>query len=155
MCVAINYSENITIVKELPRDFLWFLKNCKRITQGIPKLDQLILQSPQSKQCIVDMWLWRGHSLYHRHHCRQFTLDWSDGQLFVPMEWWWSYFPNAGMAMVFENVSPSPSMVFGGINHRQQWFFDGFSNFLDQWLTMVTKEKRVFCNKINFTTHRR
>ena len=69
------------------------------------------------------------------------NIDWSDGQLFVPMEWWWSYIPNDGMAMVFENVSPSPSMVFGGINHRQRWFFDGFSNFLDQWLTIVTKEK--------------
>ena len=45
--------------------------------------------------------------------------------------------------MVFENVSPSPSMVFGGINHRQQWFFDGFSNFGDQWLTMVTKEEKM------------
>ena len=45
--------------------------------------------------------------------------------------------------MVFENVSPSPSMVFGGINHWQQWFFDGFSNFGDQWLTMVTKEEKM------------
>ena len=43
--------------------------------------------------------------------------------------------------MVFENVSPSPSMGFGGINHRHRWFFDGFSNFGDQWLTMVTKEE--------------
>ena len=47
------------------------------------------------------------------------------------------------MAMVFENVSPSPSMVFGGINHRQRWFFNGFSNFGDQWLTMVTKEEKM------------
>ena len=45
------------------------------------------------------------------------------------------------MAMVFENVSPSPSMVFGGINHRQRWFFDSFPIFGDQWLTMVTEEK--------------
>ena len=44
--------------------------------------------------------------------------------------------------MVFENVSPSPSMVFGGINHRQQWFFDGGPNFRDQWLTVVTEEKK-------------
>ena len=46
------------------------------------------------------------------------------------------------MVMVFENVPPSPSMVSGGIDHRQRWFFDGFSNFEDQWLTMVTKEKK-------------
>ena len=51
--------------------------------------------------------------------------------------------------MVFENVSPSPSMVFVGINHQQQWFFDGFSNFGDQWLTMVTEEeKRVFWDNL-------
>ena len=43
--------------------------------------------------------------------------------------------------MAFENVSPSPSMVFGGINHWQLWFFDGFPVFGDQWLTMVTEEK--------------
>ena len=29
-------------------------------------------------------------------------------------------------------------MVPGGINHWQRWFFNGFSNFGDQWLTMVT-----------------
>ena len=69
------------------------------------------------------------------------TVDWNDGQFFVAMEWWWSYFPNDGMAMVFENFLPSPSMVFGGINHRQRWFFDGFAIFGNQWLTMVTKEK--------------
>ena len=69
-------------------------------------------------------------------------IDWSDGQLFVPMEWWWSYIPNDGMAMVFENVSPSPSMVFGGINHWQRWFFDGFPISRDQWLTMVTEEEK-------------
>ena len=68
-------------------------------------------------------------------------LDWNDGQFFVAMEWWWSYFPNDGMAMVFENFLPSPSMVFGGINHRQRWFFDGFAIFGNQWLTMVTEEK--------------
>ena len=38
-------------------------------------------------------------------------LDWNGGQLFVVMEWWWSYFPNDGMAMVFENFLPSPSIV--------------------------------------------
>ena len=71
--------------------------------------------------------------------CR--TLDWNDGQFFVAMEWRWSYFRNDGMAMVFENFSPSPLMVFGGINHRQRWFFDGFPIFGNQWLTMVTEEK--------------
>ena len=30
----------------------------------------------------------------------------------------------------FENFSPSPLMVFGGINHWQQWFFNGFFQFL-------------------------
>jgi len=29
----------------------------------------------------------------------------------------------------FENFSPSPLMVFGGINHWQQWFFNGFFLF--------------------------
>ena len=38
----------------------------------------------------------------------------------------------------FEIFSPSPLMVFGGINHWQQWFFQWFfSNFGDQWFTMV------------------
>ena len=78
---------------------------------------------------------WQRHSLW---------VDWNDGQFFVAMEWWWSYFPNDGMAMVFENFSPSPSMVFGGINHQQRWFFDGFSIFGDQWLTMVTEGKNTY-----------
>ena len=34
----------------------------------------------------------------------------------------------------FENFSPSPLMVFGGINHWQQWFFNGFFQF---WGPMV------------------
>ena len=38
----------------------------------------------------------------------------------------------------FENFSPSPLMVFGGINHWQQWFFNGFFPILgtngSQWL---------------------
>ena len=48
----------------------------------------------------------------------------------------WSIFHGDGMVMVvflqrwngdgFENFSPSPLMVFGGINHWQQWFFNGF-----------------------------
>ena len=56
----------------------------------------------------------------------------------------WSSFHGNGMAMVaflqrwngdgFENFSPSPLMVFGGINHWQQWFFNGFSQF---WGPMV------------------
>ena len=74
-------------------------------------------------------------------HLLWLQIDWNDGQFFVAMEWWWSYFPNDGMAMVFENFLPSPSMVFGGINHRQRWFFDGFAIFGNQWLTMVTEEK--------------
>ena len=49
----------------------------------------------------------------------------------------WSIFCGDGMVMVifsqrwmvFENFSPSPSMVFGRINHRQRWFFDGFPIF--------------------------
>ena len=52
--------------------------------------------------------------------------------------------------MVFENFLPSPSMVFGGINHRQRWFFDGFAIFGNQWLTMVTEEKtRILRQKSN------
>ena len=43
--------------------------------------------------------------------------------------------------MVFENFLPSPSMVFGGINHRQRCFFDGFPIFGNQRLTMVTEEE--------------
>ena len=34
----------------------------------------------------------------------------------------------------FENFSPSPLMVFGRINHWQQWFFNGFFQF---WGPMV------------------
>ena len=41
----------------------------------------------------------------------------SGDQLFVAMEWWWSYFPNDGMAMVLENFPPSPSMLFGGFHN--------------------------------------
>ena len=76
-------------------------------------------------------------------------VDWNDGQFFVAMEWWWFYFPNDGMSMVFEKFSPSTSMVFGGINHWQRWFFDGFPILRDQWLTMVTEEeKRVFWDNL-------
>ena len=56
----------------------------------------------------------------------------------------WSIFHGDGMVMVFflqrwngdgfENFSPSPLMVFGGINHWQQWFFNGFFQF---WGPMV------------------
>ena len=66
-------------------------------------------------------------------------VDWNNGKFFVAMEW--SYFPKDGMAMVFENFSPSPSMVFGGINPWQRWFFNGFTIFGNQWLIMVTEEK--------------
>ena len=56
----------------------------------------------------------------------------------------WSIFHDDGMAMAaflqrwngdgFENFSPSSLMVFGGINHWQQWFFNGFFQF---WGPMV------------------
>ena len=53
------------------------------------------------------------------------------------------------MSMVFEKFSPSPSMVFGGINYWQRWFFDGFPILRDQWSTMVTEEeKRVFWDNL-------
>ena len=88
---------------------------------------------------------------YREEGCIVYVLDWSDGQLFVLMEWWWSYFPNDGMAMVFENVSPSP---FGGINHRQRWFFDGFSNVEDQCTMRKLQlefRRRIFsCLRENF-----
>ena len=60
---------------------------------------------------------------------------------FMVIEWQCLFFFNDGVVMVFENFLPSPSMVFGGINHRQRWFFDGFAIFGNQWLTMVTEEK--------------
>ena len=45
----------------------------------------------------------------------------------VNFSWRWLFFSNNGMAMVFENFSPSPSMVRGGINHWQRWVFSIFS----------------------------
>ena len=48
-----------------------------------------------------------------------------------------------------DGFSPSPSMVFGGINYWQRWFFDGFPILRDQWSTMVTEEeKRVFWDNL-------
>ena len=67
----------------------------------------------------------------------------------------WSIFHGDEMVMFFflqrwngdgfENFSPSPLMVFGGINHWQQWFFNGFFQFLGpmvldgykQWLQIA------------------
>ena len=61
----------------------------------------------------------------------------------------WSNFQGDGMAMVgflqrwngdgFWKFSPSPLMEWYLLNHWQQWFFNGFSNFEDQWFTMVTR----------------
>ena len=48
----------------------------------------------------------------------------------------------------FENFSPSPLMVFGRINHWQQWFFNGFFPILgtngSRWLqTEICDKKSV------------
>ena len=65
-------------------------------------------------------------------------IDWSDGQFFMAMEWWWLFFSSDGMAMVLK------------ISHHHHWWFlvgstignNGFSmvfsNFGDQWFSMVT-----------------
>ena len=39
----------------------------------------------------------------------------------------------------FWKFSPSPLMEWYLLNHWQRWFFNGFSNFEDQWFTMVTR----------------
>jgi len=85
----------------------------------------------------------------------------------------WSIINGDGMAMVvflqrwnvqgFENFSPSPLIVFGGINHWQQWFFNVFFPILgtngSRWLqTMVTNcaqlKQRQKCKlKIYFTEY--
>ena len=61
----------------------------------------------------------------------------------------WSNFQGDGMVMVFFlqwwngdgfwKFSPSPLMERYLLNHWQRWFFNGFSNFEDQWFTMVTR----------------
>ena len=72
--------------------------------------------------------------------CPSSKLDRSDGQFFKGMEWGWLFFSNDGMAMVFENS-----------HHHHRWFLagstigsDGFSNFGDQWFTMVSGRERFF-----------
>ena len=46
----------------------------------------------------------------------------------------------------FENLSPSPLMVFGRINHWQQWFFNGFFPILgtngSRWLQTEICDKK-------------
>ena len=60
--------------------------------------------------------------------------------------WRWLFFSNNGMAMVFENS-----------HHHHRWFLagstigsDGFSNFGDQWFTMVTRKEQLI---MRFCTH--
>ena len=73
----------------------------------------------------------------------------------------WSIFQGNRMVMVVFlqrwngdghwKFSPSPSMVPGRINHWQRWFFNGFSNFGDQWFTMVDNVF-FFHKKMKFAT---
>ena len=64
---------------------------------------------------------------------------------FVAMEWWWSYFPNDGGAMVFENSHHRWFLVGSTIGN------DGFSMIFQFWGPM--KKKRLFCDKLKFTTN--
>ena len=52
----------------------------------------------------------------------------------------------------FWKFSPSPLMEWYLLNHWQRWFFNGFSNFEDQWFTMVTRfsQKKKFMTKCAF-----
>ena len=68
------------------------------------------------------------------------------------------FFSNDGMVMVFEN-SHHHHWWNGTCSamHWQRWFFNGFSNFEDQWFTMVTgreplimhfSQKNEICDKM-------
>jgi len=66
-------------------------------------------------------------------------IDWNDGQF-----WRWNgdgFFIHRWNGDGFENFSPSPLIVFGGINHWQQWFFNGF--FFQFWGPMVHNGYKV------------
>ena len=65
-------------------------------------------------------------------------IDRSDGQFFKAMEWRWLFFSNDGMAMVIENSHHHHRWFLAGSTIGNDGFFNGFSNFGDQWFTMVT-----------------